>query len=37
VAADIRAEADEEPDAVDAADGLVQEWMDTVGKGVPAT
>jgi ADP-ribose pyrophosphatase YjhB (NUDIX family) len=38
VAADIRFEADEEPadaDAdADAAEGLVQEWMDTVGKGV---
>ena len=35
VAADIRAEADEEPRDGDAADDLVQEWMDTVGKGVP--
>ena len=35
VAADIRAEADEEPRTVNAAGGLVQEWMDTVGKGVP--
>ena len=35
VAADISAEADEEADDADAAGGLVQEWMDTVGKGVP--
>jgi ADP-ribose pyrophosphatase YjhB (NUDIX family) len=35
VAADIHFEADEEPADADAADGLVQEWMDTVGKGVP--
>jgi ADP-ribose pyrophosphatase YjhB (NUDIX family) len=35
VAADIRAETDENPEAVEDADGLVQEWMDTVGKGVP--
>src|ERR1700730_14882267 len=35
VAADIRAETDENPAAVEDADGLVQEWMDTVGKGVP--
>jgi ADP-ribose pyrophosphatase YjhB (NUDIX family) len=35
VAADIRFEADEEPADADAAEGLVQEWMDTVGKGVP--
>ena len=35
VAADIRAETDEDPEAVEDADGLVQEWMDTVGKGVP--
>ena len=28
-------EADEEPADADAADDLVQEWMDTVGKGVP--
>jgi ADP-ribose pyrophosphatase YjhB (NUDIX family) len=35
VAADIRIEADEEPHDGDAADGLVQEWLDTVGKGVP--
>jgi ADP-ribose pyrophosphatase YjhB (NUDIX family) len=40
VAADIRYEADDEsggedgPDSRD-SDGLVQEWMDTVGKGVP--
>ena len=34
VAADIRAEADGQGDAPDAG-GLVQEWMDTVGKGVP--
>src|SRR6202020_842391 len=35
VAADIGAEADENPEAVEDADGLVQEWMDTVGHGVP--
>src|ERR1700681_4048843 len=35
VAADIRAETDKNPEAVEDADGLVQEWMDTVGKGVP--
>ena len=35
VAADIRAETDENPEAVEDAEGLVQEWMDTVGKGVP--
>ena len=35
VAADIRAEADGESDDPDHAGGLVQEWMDTVGKGVP--
>ena len=35
VAADIRAETDENPEAVEDADGLVQEWLDTVGKGVP--
>jgi hypothetical protein len=35
VAADIRAEADEEPPDSAAADELVQEWMDSVGKGVP--
>ena len=34
VAADIRVQADEGDPAEDAA-GLVQEWMDTVGKGVP--
>ena len=34
VAADIRAEADGDP-GTENADGLVQEWMDTVGKGVP--
>ncbi len=34
VAADIRAEANGENDDLDAG-GLVQEWMDTVGKGVP--
>ena len=34
VAADIRAEADGE-EAPDHAGSLVQEWMDTVGKGVP--
>jgi ADP-ribose pyrophosphatase YjhB (NUDIX family) len=35
VAADIRAEADEETGDESFADGLVQEWMDTVGEGVP--
>ena len=35
VAADIRAEADGDVDDPDYAGGLVQEWMDTVGKGVP--
>ena len=35
VAADIRAEADGEDENPDYAGGLVQEWMDTVGKGVP--
>ena len=35
VAADIRVEADEETGESDYADGLVQEWMDVVGKGVP--
>jgi hypothetical protein len=36
VAADIRAEAEGETDLNgDHADGLVQEWMDTVGEGVP--
>jgi ADP-ribose pyrophosphatase YjhB (NUDIX family) len=37
VAADIRFEADREPGDDDSGtdDGLVQEWMDTVGKGVP--
>ena len=35
VAADIRVEADGESDDPDHAGGLVQEWMDTVGKGVP--
>ena len=35
MAADIRAEADGEGDDPDHAGGLVQEWMDTVGKGVP--
>jgi ADP-ribose pyrophosphatase YjhB (NUDIX family) len=35
VAADIRFEADEEAHDDDAEDGLVQEWMATVGKGVP--
>ncbi len=34
VAADIRAEADGQGDDPEAG-GLVQEWMDTVGKGVP--
>ncbi len=35
VAADIRTEADGENEDPDYAGGLVQEWMDTVGKGVP--
>jgi ADP-ribose pyrophosphatase YjhB (NUDIX family) len=35
VAADIRVEADGQTDEPDYAGGLVQEWMDTVGKGVP--
>ena len=35
VAADIRFQADEDTAESDAAEGLVQEWMDTVGKGVP--
>ncbi|HWE67187.1 MAG TPA: NUDIX hydrolase N-terminal domain-containing protein [Acidimicrobiales bacterium] len=35
VAADIRFEADEEVEGAADADGLVQEWMNTVGKGVP--
>ena len=35
VAADIRAEADEEAGDESFADGLVQEWMDSVGQGVP--
>ena len=35
MAADIRAEADGATDDPDHAGGLVQEWMDTVGKGVP--
>ena len=35
VAADIRVEADGQSDEPDYAGGLVQEWMDTVGKGVP--
>ena len=35
VAADIRFQADEDTAEGDAAEGLVQEWMDTVGKGVP--
>ncbi len=35
VAADIRVEADDAGDDPDHAGGLVQEWMDTVGKGVP--
>ena len=35
VAADIRVEADGEADDPDHAGGLVQEWMDTVGTGVP--
>jgi ADP-ribose pyrophosphatase YjhB (NUDIX family) len=35
VAADIRSEADEETDDPEYQSSLVQEWMDTVGKGVP--
>ena len=35
VAADIRVEADGQSDEPDYAGGLVQEWMDTVGTGVP--
>jgi ADP-ribose pyrophosphatase YjhB (NUDIX family) len=35
VAADIRVEADGGSEDPDHAGGLVQEWMDTVGKGVP--
>src|SRR5476649_759916 len=35
VAADIHFEADEEPHEADAADNLFQEWMRSVGKGVP--
>ena len=35
VAADIRVEADEDSEQDPDASGLVQEWMDTVGKGVP--
>ena len=35
VAADIRVEADGQTDEPDYAGGLVQEWMDTVGTGVP--
>jgi ADP-ribose pyrophosphatase YjhB (NUDIX family) len=35
VAADIRFEADEEPKEAGAADDLFQEWMSSVGKGVP--
>ena len=35
VAADIRVEADGGSDDPDHAGGLVQEWMDTVGTGVP--
>ncbi len=35
VAADIRVEADGQADQTDDAGGLVEEWMDTVGKGVP--
>ena len=35
VAADIRVEADGRAEDPDYAGGLVQEWMDTVGKGVP--
>ena len=34
VAADIRVEADGQSDEPDYGGGLVQEWMDTVGKGV---
>jgi ADP-ribose pyrophosphatase YjhB (NUDIX family) len=35
VAADIRAQADGTDDDPEYAEGLVQEWMDVVGKGVP--
>ncbi len=35
VAADIRVEADENPEQDPDAGGLVEEWLDTVGKGVP--
>ncbi|HVB92425.1 MAG TPA: NUDIX hydrolase N-terminal domain-containing protein [Acidimicrobiales bacterium] len=35
VAADIRAEADEESDDPEYSGGLVEEWMSTVGRGVP--
>jgi ADP-ribose pyrophosphatase YjhB (NUDIX family) len=35
VAADIRAEADEVPGDESYANGLVANWLDTVGKGVP--
>ena len=35
VAADIRTEADGADEDPDYSGGLVQEWMDTVGKGVP--
>ncbi len=35
VAADIRVVADEGADGVEDASGLVQEWLSTVGKGIP--
>jgi ADP-ribose pyrophosphatase YjhB (NUDIX family) len=35
VAADIRVEADEQSADLGYSEGLVQEWMDTVGRGVP--
>jgi ADP-ribose pyrophosphatase YjhB (NUDIX family) len=35
VAADIRAAADGTEEALDDADGLVQEWLDDVGRGIP--
>ena len=35
VAADIRAQADEDPVAIEDSEGLVQEWLGQVGEGVP--
>jgi len=35
VAADIRVAADLGPEGAEDADGIVEEWLDTVGKGVP--